>query len=163
MLILFLSLFCLFRLSSQELINYDDIYLENNLAYKYNDEKLFSGIAQIKKKNGQISHELEYDKGVILSQKIYARKKGKGLLRKIIYDPQKPYKELKQIRYFSGIEETKCFDDKGKCKLIEQRKNGVLFYSCEYLNGKKNGREICFNDDGTQTIVKFSNGKKINK
>ncbi|ADY29306.1 hypothetical protein [Cellulophaga lytica] len=160
-LILFLSLFYLSRLSSQQLIDYEDIYLENNLAYKYNDEKLFSGIAQIKKKNGQISYELEYDKGVILSQKIYARKKDKGLLREIIYDPQKPYKELKQLRYFSDVEETKYFDDKGKRKLIEQRRNGLLFYSCEYLNGKKNGRQICFNDDGTKTIVEFSNGKKL--
>ena len=149
-----------FGLNAQDTIPNEQIYIYNDLAFKYSDGQPFSGVAQIKRKNGQIQFEMEYDDGVILIQNVYYRRKTKELATKVIYDHEKPWKELREIRYFSGIEEWTHYDENGKRTLKEQKRNGELFYSCEYSGRKKHGQEMCLNDDGSKTYIEYINGKR---
>mgnify|MGYP003633701505 CR=1 FL=1 len=149
-----------FGLNAQDTIPNEKIYIDNDLAFKYSDGQPFSGVAQIKKKNGRVAFEMEYDDGVILKQYVYYRRKSKELATKVIYNPEKPWTELTEIRYFSGIEEWTFYDENGKRTLEEQRKNGKVIYSCEYSGRKKNGQEMCLNDDGTKTFIDYVNGKR---
>ena len=150
-------------LYAQDTISNEKIYIDNDLVFKYSDGQPFSGVAQVKRKNGQVQFEMEYDDGVILKQYVYYRRKKKDLATKIIYDSSKPWTELKEIRYFSGIEQWTHYGTNGKRKLKEQRRNGKLFYSCEYAGRKKHGQEICLNDDGTKTVIEYRDGKKVKK
>ena len=148
--------------NAQDTISNDQIYYlkDFNLAYKVSDGQLFSGVAQIRKKNGRIAFEMEYENGVILTQYVYYRRKIKELSTKVIYNPKKPWTELTEIRYFSGIEEWTFYDENGKRTLEEQRKNGEVIYSCEYSGRKKHGQEMCLEDDGTKMYIEYVNGKR---
>lgn len=149
-----------YRLIAQDTIPNEQVYIDNDLAFKTSDGQPFSGIAQIKRKDGQIQFEMEYDDGVILTQNVYYRSKTKELATKVIYDLEKPWKELTEIRYFSGIEEWTYYDENGKRSLREQKRNGKIIYSCEYSGRKKHGQEMCLNDDGTKIFIEYLSGKR---
>ncbi len=164
-LIIIVSLFVFsahFGVNAQDTIPNDQIYYmkDFDLAYKVSDGKLFSGVTQIRKKNGRIAFEMEYDDGVILKQYVYYRRKNKELATKVIYNPEKPWTELTEIRYFSGIEEWTHYDENGKRTLKEQKRNGDLIYSCEYSGRKKHGQEMCLEDDGTKMYIEYVNSKR---
>ncbi|WP_072995812.1 hypothetical protein [Pseudozobellia thermophila] len=158
----FLFLFNHFGLFAQDTISNEKIYIDNDLAFKYSDGQPFSGIAQIRKKNGQIAFEMEYEDGVILKQYVYYRRKknNRKLATKVLYDPQKPWKEVTEIRYFSSFEEWTFYDENGNRTLKEQRKNGEIIYSCEYSGRKKHGQEMCLDDDGAKMFIEYVNGKR---
>jgi len=70
--ILILLMFSSFNeLISQEIIGMKEVYIENNLIYKYSTNKPFTGIAQHKRKNGHLVYEEEYKNGIILSSNLY--------------------------------------------------------------------------------------------
>jgi len=149
-------------LNAQDTIPNDQIYYikDFDLAYKVSDGQLFSGVTQIRKKNGRLAFEMEYENGVILTQYVYYRSKIKELSAKVIYNQKKPWTELTEIRYFSGIEEWTFYDENGKRTLEEQRKNRDVIYSCEYSGRKKHGQEMCLDDDGTKMFIVYVNGKR---
>ena len=144
----------------QSQVGIDQIYYENDLAYKVSDDGLFTGIVEKRKRNGKLTHSIEFYNGVIQIQKVYYRNPKKGVSSKIVYDPDNPFVEMVKIRYFQGVKETRYFND-GKKILLEQERNGKVFYSCDYSGKKKHGFERCMNDDGTKTVTEYQNGKKI--
>ncbi|GAA0734249.1 hypothetical protein GCM10009430_49200 [Aquimarina litoralis] len=148
---------------SQETIGIKETYIDNNLIYKSVNNKLFTGIAQKKRKNGHLVYEEEYKNGIILSSNLYYNGKEKRVSNKIIYNPNKPLVLLKEHKYnLEGeVFETITYNDDGIKILVEQFEREKLTYSCQYLGKKKNGIEYCLNKNGAKTQIEYRNGKKV--
>lgn len=187
--ILILLIFFTFnKLISQEIIEKKEVYIDNNLAYKVADNGLFTGIIQVKRKNGHLVYEEEFKNGIILSGNLYFNGKEKILSDKTIYNPNKPYVPSKELMYdlHEEIFEIRTYNDDGIKILCEQFKNGKRTYSCqylgkkkhglelgykdgeekitfrcEYINGKKHGIEYCLKENGTESKKEFYHGKKM--
>jgi len=165
-----------------------EIYINNNLAYKVTDKGLFTGIAQVKRKNGHLVYEEEFKNGIIFYSNLYFNGKEKILSAKTVYNPNLPYTISKELIYDlqQEIFEIRTYNDDGIRILIEQFQNGKLTYSCqylgkikhglelgyrdggeimtsrcEYINGKKHGTEYCLNENGTESKTEFYYGKKV--
>ena len=69
----------------QEIIGMKEVYIDNDLVYKNEDDGLFTGIAQSKRKNGHLVYEEEYEKGIILSSNLYYNGKEKRVSNKVIF------------------------------------------------------------------------------
>ena len=176
------------KLISQEIVGMKEVYIDKNLVYKSSNDKLFTGIAQSKRKSGHLVYEEEYENGIILSSNLYYNGKEIRVSNKTIYNPNKPFALSKENNYHLNGEifETTTYNDDGIKILVEQFKNGKPTYSCEYLGkkkhglelrfgdngekitdrceyniGKKHGEEFCINCDGGKTVTKYENGKKI--
>ncbi|WP_242133011.1 toxin-antitoxin system YwqK family antitoxin [Aestuariivivens marinum] len=187
-LLILIMLFTFNELISQEIIGMKEVYIDNNLVYKNETDKLFTGIAQSKRKNGHLVYEEEYKNGIILSSNLYYNGQEIRVSNKTIYNSEKPLVLSKEIKYnLDGqIFERTTYNDDGIKILVEQFKNEKLTYSCQYfgkkknglelgyaedgeklkyrcefINGKKNGIEYCLKDDGTETKKEYKNGKKI--
>jgi len=187
-LLILLVFFTFNKLISQEIIEMKDVFIDNNLVYKVVDDRLFTGIAQVKRKNGHLVYEEEFENGVILNSYLYFNGKEKRLSTKTIYNPDKPNVLLKEIMYDlqKEIFEVHTYNDNGVKILREQFTNGKVSYSCQYLgkkkhgielgykdggekmtfrceyfNGKKNGTEYCLKEDGTETKKQYKLGKRI--
>ena len=183
-------LFVFNSMTSQEIIEMKEVYEDNNLVYKVVDDKLFTGIAQVKRKNKHLVYEEEFKGGVILLSYLYYNGKEKRVSNKTIYNPNKPLAILKEYSYDlkSEVFEITTYDNDGIKILYEQFTNGNVSYSCqylgkkkhglelgyrnggdkitfrcEYINGKKHGTEYCLNEKGIETKKKFLNGKRIKK
>jgi hypothetical protein len=186
--LLLILFFSINQAISQEKIGLKEIYITNDLAYKVSDSKLFTGIAQSKRKNKHLVYEEQYNNGIILSSNLYYNGNEIRVSNKTIYNPNKPFTLSKENKYHLNGEvfETTTYNDDGTKILVEQFKNEKLTYSCQYsgkmkhgleliygkngakmtyrcefINGKKNGTEYCLNEDGTETKKEYRNGKKI--
>ena len=186
--LILLILFAYNNTIAQEVIEMKEVYDENNLVYKISDDGLFTGIAQVKRKNGHLVYEEEFKNGVILFSYLYFNGKEKRLSTKTIYNPKKPNVLLKEFMYDlqNEIFEIHTYNDDGIKILREQFTNGKVSYSCqylgkkkhgielgykdggekmtfrcEYINGKKNGTEYCLKEDGTETKKQYKLGKRI--
>ncbi len=187
-LLILLMFFTFNKLISQEIIGMKEVYIENNLVYKVIDDELFTGIAQVKRKNEHLVYEEEFENGIILYSYLYFNSKEKRLSTKTIYNPNKPNVLSKKIMYNlqKEIFEIHTYNDDGIKILREQFTNGKVSYSCqylgkkkhgielgyrdggekmtfrcEYINGKKNGTEYCLKEDGTETKKQYKLGKRI--
>lgn len=150
--------------------SYDDIYLKDGLFYKVKDKQLFTGTIEFIKKNGTILRKETYNNGYFTNGYLYFNKSARGkVYEETIFYEEKINKATdrskikKIIRYHSNgeIYWIKYFDLSGDKILEEDFENGKLIYSCEFKNGKKNGKEFCTTRDcGNQTIV-YANGKPV--
>ena len=70
--LILLMLFVFNSMTSQEIIEMKEVYEDNNLVYKVVDDKLFTGIAQVKRKNKHLVYEEEFKGGVILLSYLYS-------------------------------------------------------------------------------------------
>ncbi|MBL7471728.1 hypothetical protein [Robertkochia sediminum] len=160
-----LALIAFQNLFSQEIIKLKDLYIENNLAFKTSNKELFTGIAQSKRNNGHIVYEEEYKNGVIVLSNLYFNGKGKIISDQTIYNSNKPFVLAKKISYNlkKEIIETILYDNNGLKILVENFKNGVRTYSCQYLGKRKNGYEISYEKNGIEVYcqTEYKNGKKI--
>ncbi|MGC6431265.1 MAG: hypothetical protein ACON5F_09515 [Jejuia sp.] len=165
-----------------------EVYVKNDLVYKIADDKLFTGTAQSKRKNGHLVYEEEYENGIILSSYLYFNGKEKKISNKSIYNRNKPLVLSKEYAYdLKGkIFEITTYNEDGVKILYEQFTNGKVSYSCqylgkkkhglelgyrnggekmtsrcEYINGKKNGTEYCLKEDGTEIKKQYKLGKRI--
>ncbi|AXT54668.1 hypothetical protein D1815_02455 [Aquimarina sp. AD1] len=151
------------KMVSQETIEMKETYIDNNLVYQSINDKLFTGIAQKKRKNGHLVYEEEYENGIILSSNLYYNGKEKRVSNKTIYNPNKPLVLLQEHKYdLKGeIFETVTYNNDGIKILLEQFEKEKLTYSCQYLGKKKNGIEYCLNKNGVETQIEYRNGKKV--
>lgn len=164
-LLILLILFTSNEVISQEKIRLKETYIENNLVYKVSNNKLFTGVAQNKRKNGHLVYEEEYKNGIIISSNLYYNGKEIRVSNKTIYNPNKPFILSKEIKYNldGGIIEMATYNDDGIKILLEQFKNGKRTYSCQYLGKKKHGLELGYGENGVEINCKteYKNGKKI--
>jgi antitoxin component YwqK of YwqJK toxin-antitoxin module len=133
----------------------------HNLVYKTENSQLFTGKTQSFKSNNHLLLEREYIKGILRKYIIYYNGKD------IIVSDEEYYNDIgnleKKIRYSLDhkIQWIKYFDESGKKKLEEEFKDGVLVYSCPYLENRKNGIVFSINEKGEKNECKFENGKLI--
>ena len=163
LLILLIS-FTFNQVISQEIVDLKEVYIENKLVYKNTTDKLFSGIAQHKRRNGHLVYEEEYMNGIILTSNVYFNGKEIRVSNKTIYNPNKPLVLSKEIKYHLNGEvfETITYNDDGIKILVEQFKKGKLTYSCQYLGKKKNGLELGYGENGEKFTYRceYVKGKK---
>ncbi|MEL1246832.1 hypothetical protein [Flavobacterium helocola] len=154
--ILFFIHFCIY---SQETISYENIYKENNLVYNSLTKKLFSGIAQGFKKSNHLSFEMEFEKGILKTTTQYYKGKEKRIAEiKFYLEDGKIYKKLKYS--FDRTYTWTVHYDLNETKILEEEhENEVLKYYCEFLNGKKNGKEVCVKENGLIIENFYENGK----
>ncbi|MBC2846573.1 hypothetical protein [Winogradskyella flava] len=155
---------CLFKVTAQEIIDFDDLYIDdNNLIHKTSNDSLFSGICEKRRKNNHLVLEEYFENGIIKMAKYYYNGKKKIVSDSVIYNISKPF-EYKTIYCFnldSSLYEKESFDDDGKFILKEEFENEKLIYSCQYNGKKKHGKEFCYSKDGEPLEFRYANGKKL--
>ncbi|RMB63948.1 hypothetical protein EAX61_00780 [Dokdonia sinensis] len=162
-----LFLICCTLTYGQDTLSLKKLSYENNLAYSDIDDNLFTGVAQKVRKNGHVVFEELYRDGVILEYREYYNFHSKTLAKKIHYHEENPFRKKEQIRYYTNNKDSiteYTFYDKNQLKtLVKRYRDTTLIYSIPYLNGKKNGQEFCFDNEGKPMITEFVNGKKVEK
>lgn len=167
--ILFLtSSFCF---AQENFINsHDDIYIREGLLYKVKDNELFTGIIEFIKKNNVLTSKEIYKNGYKISDYEYYNKSASGkIYKETVYYKEKFYledsdfKKQKIILYHSSgeIYSVKHYDLEGNKFFEEEFKKGKLTYSCEFKNGKKDGKEFCASRKSANETITYSKGKKI--
>ena len=149
------SLFC------QDSIPINEVYYLNDLAIAEYSNDPFTGIAVFRKKNGRLVQDWEFKNGVLLTEKLYYRREPIEVASKIYYDSILPSKKIRVDRFFGGVTESTLYNNSEEKTLVRQVRGDTLIYRCEYLNGRKNGEEYCFNEDGSATIIKYKAGKRV--
>ena len=169
--IIILLIKCNFCLSQETFVNsYKDIYISEGLFYRAKDDQLFTGIIEFIKKNGVLRSKEVYKNGYLTNEFQYYNKSSKGKVyqekvyyeKKIVSENSKFYIQKIINYHITGeVYSTKHFDLTGEKILEENFKDGELIYSCEFKDGKKDGKEFCTSKKcGSETLI-YSKGKKI--
>ena len=147
---------------AQDTIPMDEVYIENDLVYKYSDDDRFTGVAYKKRKNGHLVCEQIYKDGVILSSNEYYNGKKKLMCHQFIYYRYKPWIIQKEYYYpkSRAWSQITSFDESGRKILLEQFEGEKLTYSCQYNGKKKHGIEYCISEEGEELTFEYVNGKK---
>jgi antitoxin component YwqK of YwqJK toxin-antitoxin module len=149
---------------AQEVVAFNDHYINQELIYKNSDDSLFTGVSEKRRKNGHLVLKETFNNGVILEAKYYYNGKQKIVSDSIIYNSKKPYK-FKELYRFSiktkNVIEKNSYDETGKLIRIENYENNSLTYSCEYNGKKKHGKEFCYSKQGEPLQFVYINGKKV--
>ena len=148
-----------FKLYSQEILTKEDIYTENNLAYKVDNNQLFSGKIQNFKHKNHLLSEIEFIDGFLVKGLVYFNGKEK-IVAEERYFFKSNRKVEKKIKYSLDhkIIWTEYFDEYGNKKLEEDFKDGIMIYSCPYKDNKKHGKVFSINKNGERNECVFENG-----
>ncbi|WP_269222579.1 hypothetical protein [Flavobacterium sp. IMCC34518] len=151
-----------FDLYSQEILTKEDIYIENNLAYKVENKQLFTGKIQSFKHKNHLVLEIEFVDGILLKGIVYFNGKEKIVSDETYYFKMSRQIE-KKIKYSIDHKTiwTVHFDEDGNKKLEEDFKDGIIIYSCPYSKNKKHGKSFSINEKGERNECVFENGKLI--
>ena len=143
-------------------IGVKEVYFESGIGYKVSDDKRFSGIAQKKRRNGNVVYEQFFNNGILEKDIVYFNNSEGNIASIRYYDQKYPLILRKEENFRQSIDWKGIivYDENGKRIYEEQFENGDLTYRCEYNGKKKHGQEICCNKDGTQTIYEYINGKR---
>lgn len=142
--------------------SYDEVRLMNDLVYDASG-RLYTGVVQKKKKNGQLIYEDYVTNGIIDSTLQYYRSKDHDKpYAKYLYNPKKLFYYSKIVWYEStgAISQIEYYDDESKKRLLETYDHGRLTYSCEYKGKKRHGKEFCITKACDTTVVYYVDGKK---
>ena len=150
-------------LYAQDTLSVKEVYLDQDLAYQEDTNSLFTGIVQAKRGKQKTSYEQVYNQGVIQSEVVYYRGHREKPMFRTYYQAEKPWVFQKIYYYHKKKEkyEITSFDADGKQVLIQRYEKGKLTYSCEYDGRVKDGKEICYAENGDQTVLAFEKGEKI--
>ncbi|TPG37633.1 hypothetical protein [Flavobacterium pectinovorum] len=160
-LLLIIILFSL-KIYSQEIVSRNDIYAKDSIAYKVQDNKLFTGKVQNFKHKTHLVSEIEFVDGILNKTSVYANGKEVIILDEDYYYEKSPQIK-KKVRYSFDhkIMSTTYYEKNGNKKLEEELKDGILVYSCPYTNNKKNGKLFSIDKKGEKKECVFENGKLI--
>lgn len=148
---------------SQDTLDMKEVYIDNELVYSYSDNERFTGVAQLKKRNGQVYFEEVYKDGVILFDYQYFKGTDRKLIYKTDYNRYKLWSKEKEYYYPKSGKWTQMtsFNENGIKVLVEQYEKDKVIYSCAYSGKKKHGQELCYDDEGNKMIFQYLNGKKV--
>ncbi len=160
--ILLIIILFTFKLYSQEILSKENVYAENNLTYKVENNQLFTGKIQNFKHKNHLLSEFEFIDGILIKGSVYFNGKEK-IVAEERYFFKSNRKIEKKIKYSLDhkIIWIEYFDEYGNKKLEEDFKDGILIYSCPYSNNKKHGKEFSINKKGEINECFFENGKLI--
>jgi hypothetical protein len=153
-----------FKLYSQEILAKEDVYTENYLAYKVENNQVFTGKIQYFKHKNHLLSEFEFVDGVLVKGMVYFNGKEKIVAEERCFF-QKDRKIEKKIKYSLDhkIMWIDYFDELGNKKLKEIIEDGIVVYSCPYTKNKKHGKVFSINEKGEKNECIFENGKLIKK
>ncbi|MEN2401708.1 hypothetical protein GKZ90_0018095 [Flavobacterium sp. MC2016-06] len=163
----FLFLFISIQCFSQEnkVFTPEEIYQKDGLIYKTANDSIFTGSIEFRRwTNNILLAKKDYKDGYIILATEYYNKSAKGIpSRKTYYYDHEYFKKKKTDRLdFDGtVDSTIYFDENGNKINEEFFSNGKLTFSCEYKDGKKNGKEFCLSKKGEEINSIYENGKKI--
>ncbi|MEN2413469.1 hypothetical protein [Flavobacterium mesophilum] len=153
-----------FAQDNQKLTN-KDVYSENGLIHRVSNDSLFSGSIEYHRwTNGILLAKDDFQDGYIILNTQYYVKDKKGIpSRKTYYYEHQYFKKKKQdkLDFDGSIYSSIYFDENGNKILEEYYSEGKLIYSCQYKDGKKNGKEFCTSKTGEELNFTYENGKKI--
>ncbi|MDR7209255.1 hypothetical protein [Flavobacterium piscis] len=142
-----------------------DIYVKEGKVYKNINDSIFTGSVEIRRwTNNILLAKRDFKDGFIILSTEYYNKSSKGIpCRKSYYYDHEFFKKKRQDRLdFDGsVDSTISFDENGKKILEEYYSENKITYSCEYKEGKKNGKELCLSKKNGMITNFYDNGKKI--
>jgi len=149
-------------LFAQENLRSKDVFSNNDIVYSKSNLLPLTGIVAFVKSNYHIVSEKEYEQGFLKKYTEYFNGENKRIAEEIYYYPKTNIKQKRiKFDYDAKIFWVTNFDENGNKKLYQILENDKVTYSCEYLNGKKNGKEICEDKNGNSIEQKYSKGKLI--
>lgn len=150
-----------FKIYAQDILNYKEVYSENYLTYRIDNDKLFTGKIQKTKQNNHIVFEVEFKNGQLIKNTTYFNGKEKIISDEKFYNSNR--KIIKHIKYSldNSYHWITYYEDNGFKKLEEDYDNGKLVYKCDYVNNKKNGISFLIDKKGELKECKWENGKYI--
>ena len=158
----FLLIFTICSYGQKRVKSYQ-LYTENGLTHKKEDGALFTGICEYKKeKKNHLVFETFYTNGWKSKYIEYYNTDKVIACEEIVYHENS--NEKKKASKFSSDGKQKSFtyfDLKGKKELEESYEDDKLIYRCEYLNGRKHGKEFCITKKCDNHTELYENGKKI--
>ena len=160
-LLITISLFT-FKLFSQEILTNNDIYTENNLAHKVENNQLFTGIIQKFKQNNHLHSEFEFKDGILVNGKIYFNGKEKIVAEERYFLKSNGNIE-KKIKYSLDHKTLwiTYYNELGEKVLEEDFYENEIIYRCPYFKNKKHGIVFSINKKGVKSECKYENGKLI--
>ncbi|KSA12043.1 hypothetical protein I600_3285 [Maribacter dokdonensis DSW-8] len=150
---------------SQDTLDMKEVYIENDLVYKYSGNVRFTGVVQLKRKKDEVYFEEVYNDGIILYDYQYIKGSNRRLIYQTNYNRYKPWSKEKEYYYPKSGKWTQItsYDQNGKKILVEQFEKEELIYSCQYSGKKKDGQEVCYDKHGNKLINQYVNGKILKK
>ena len=157
-------IFFTFKLYSQEILAKEDVYTENNLAYKVGNNQVLTGKIQNFKHKNHLLSEFEFVDGILVKGMVYFNGKEK-IVAEERYFFKIDRKIEKKIKYSLDHKTMwiDYFDEIGNKKLKEIIENGTVIYSCPYNKNKRHGKVFSINEKGEKNECIFENGKLIKK
>ncbi|WJS94264.1 hypothetical protein NYQ10_19460 [Flavobacterium johnsoniae] len=141
-----------------------DIYSKDGLIYKISNDSIFSGSIENRRwTNNILLSKSEYQNGYIILHTQYYNKNKAGIPSKKTYFYEHQYfkkKKEDKLDFDGSIYSTIYFDENENKILEEGFSSGKLIYSCEFKDGKKNGKEFCLSKNGEAFHYVYENGKK---
>jgi len=159
--ILYLIIFFSLHLYSQDSLNIKEVYIENNLTYRKDNNELFSGIAYKFKHKNHLLGTVEFKKGGLIKLTTYFNGKKKIISEEIFYNDNGKIEKKIKYGYSRDYKWIECYDENSNKIAEEDYSNGKLVYKCPFLNNKKHGIQISINENGEKSECKFINGKHI--
>lgn len=142
-----------------------NLYSKNELVYKFSNDSIFSGSIENRRwTNNILLSKSDYLNGYIILTTEYYVKSKKGIPSRKTYYYEKQYFKKKRVDKldFDGSLDSSIYFDENENKILEEYySEGKLIYSCQYKNGKKNGKEFCTSKTGEELNFIYENGKKI--
>ncbi|MFC4476162.1 hypothetical protein [Flavobacterium chungangensis] len=164
LLFLFLSIQS-FAQDNQQLTS-KDIYSKDGLVYKVSNDSLFSGSIENRRwTNNILLSKNDFKNVYLILYTEYYNKSKKGIpCRKTYYYDQSFFKKKKEDKLdFDGSIYSSSYFDENENKILEENySEGKLIYSCQYKDGKKNGKQFCLSKTGKELNYIYENGKKVN-
>lgn len=139
-----------------------DIYFVNGVSYDKSTSQVYTGIAQEFNGKGKLKFEEYYYDGLLMKSLLYYNFSSKQIVSDEINFNSKNLK-TKQLRFSSDGNKywETLFDENEKKSEFNVYENQKLIVHEEYLDGKKNGKWFCLNEDGTICEKEFKFGMKI--
>lgn len=149
------------KIYSQEILKKDEVYSENNLVYKVSNSELFTGKIQSFKNNNHLTFEIEFKNGELIKSVEYFNGKKIKIAEEIFYRKYGLKEKKIKYEYLIDYKWVEYYNENNKKVLEEEYRDGILVYSCPYLNNKKNGIVYSIDKNGQKIECKFENGKLI--
>lgn len=142
-----------------------DIYSKDSLVYKVSNDSVFSGSIENRRwTNDILLSKSDFKDGYVILYTAYYNKSKKGIpCLKTYYYEHQYFKNKKEDKLdFDGNIYSSTYFDENENKILEENySEGKLIHSCQYKNGKKNGKEFCISKKGEELNFLYENGKKI--
>lgn len=149
-----------FNLFAQDTISVGESFIEKELVFNKNTNELFTSIIQNKNRK-KVKSELHYIDGRLRKEFFFYNTKKQAISEEFNYFENG--KLEKTIKYHStGMPYLyRYYNQNDEFYLEEFYKNDRLESSIEFKNGKKHGKQFCYDSNGIPITIYFENGKQI--